>query len=72
LWERLEARRRAAGRELTCLVVSHRKAALVRADHIVVMKGGRVEADGKLADLLASNLEMQQLWSGQALENGRS
>ena len=69
LWERLETRRRAAGRELTCLVVSHRKAALVRADHIVVIKGGRVEAEGKLADLLASNLEMQQLWSGQALEN---
>ena len=69
LWERLEARRRVAGRELTCLVVSHRKAALVRADHIVVMKGGQVEAEGKLADLLASSLEMQQLWSGEALEN---
>jgi ATP-binding cassette, subfamily B, bacterial len=68
LWERLDARRNAKAGELTCLVVSHRKAALARADHIVVMKDGHVEAEGKLADLLESCAEMQALWSGVMVE----
>ena len=67
LWERLDARLD-SGKPLTCLVVSHRKMALARADHIVVMKDGRVEAEGKLDDLLESCTEMQQLWSGEAKE----
>jgi ATP-binding cassette subfamily B protein len=68
LWERLDARRNSASEPMTCLVVSHRKAALARADHILVMKDGRVEAEGKLADLLESCAEMQMLWSGEARE----
>jgi ABC-type multidrug transport system fused ATPase/permease subunit len=47
-----------------CLVVSHRKPALKRADKIIVLKEGRVEAQGSLQDLLQASSEMQQLWHG--------
>ncbi len=46
----------------TCLVVSHRPDARRRADHIVVLKDGQVEDEGKLEELLARCTEMQQLW----------
>ncbi|MGO4528244.1 ABC transporter ATP-binding protein [Paenibacillus sp. 2TAF8] len=52
-------------RDVTCIAVSHRKAALTKADHIIVMKDGRIEAEGKLADLLETNEEMQLLWQGE-------
>ncbi len=40
LWTRLFAR----GRDVTCLVVSHRPAALQRADQVLTMDGGRLIA----------------------------
>lgn len=61
LWERLFALE-----DVTCLVVSHRRVALRRADHIIVLREGRVEAEGTLDDLLVRSPEMQRLWRGDA------
>jgi ATP-binding cassette subfamily B protein len=55
---------RSSGDGPTCLVVSHRRPALRRADQIIVLKEGRVEAMGTLAELLAGCKEMQSLWEG--------
>ena len=64
LWERVFAQQNA-----TCLAVSHRKPALRRADHIIVLKDGSIESEGKLNDLLESCTEMQRLWQGE-IERG--
>jgi ATP-binding cassette subfamily B protein len=48
----------------TCLVVSHRPAVLRRADHIIVLKDGQVEAAGGLEQLLSGSEELRRLWRG--------
>jgi ATP-binding cassette subfamily B protein/ATP-binding cassette subfamily C protein len=58
LWRRLLAKR-----EVTCIVVSHRRAALLRADQILLMDRGKVVDRGELKDLLSRSDLMRSLWA---------
>jgi len=58
LWQRLLAKR-----DVTCIVVSHRRAALSRADQILLMDRGRVVDRGSLRELLDRSELMRSLWA---------
>ena len=51
--------------DATCLVVSHRRAALLRADRILVLDEGRVVDQGQLGELLERSPHMRELWAGE-------
>lgn len=60
LWRRLYNARR----DVAALVVSHRHAALARADRVIVMDGGRVVGVGSATELQESSDAFRAIWEG--------
>ena len=60
LWERIYQNPSA-----TCVVVSHRMSVFRKADHILVLKDGRIESQGTLTELLKSSDELKKIWTGE-------
>ena len=55
----------------TYLVVSHRSMVLQKADNIILLKDGKVDAQGSLSQLLDESEEMRRLYEDQSNNNGR-
>ena len=60
LWERVFGER-----DATYLVVSHRPSVLRRADHIIVMSEGRIEAQGTFDEIMSTSREARYLLTGE-------
>jgi ATP-binding cassette subfamily B protein len=61
LWDSIFAQRLFRWRG-ACLSVSNRQPALSRADHIILLTGGKVAGEGKLDALLQNCAEMRCIW----------
>lgn len=73
LWERIDMQRNRAEHTgqassagpVTCLVVSHRRPVLQRADQIIVLEDGQIAACGALEELLEHSALMRTLWNDE-------
>jgi ATP-binding cassette subfamily B protein len=66
LWARLFASRA----NVATLVVSHRRAAMLRADKIVVMENGRIAATGTADELQKNSETFRAIWEGTSPTDG--
>jgi len=64
-WNRLRQSLDAPGGPHAVLAATHRRCALERADHIVVLDEGRVVGTGRLAELLDTCPQMRSLWADE-------
>jgi ABC-type multidrug transport system fused ATPase/permease subunit len=55
----------AEGGQRTCIAVSHRHAALRRADQVIVLADGRLAARGRFEELLRAGPTFAKLWAEQ-------
>ena len=65
----------AIGRDLTLVVVSHRLSAVARADHFVLLEGGRVTAQGERSEIPSLRETVHRLYGSRfvdALERGNT
>jgi ATP-binding cassette subfamily B protein len=69
LWRRMFDGRGASRIAPTCLVVSHRRTVLERADQILLLEDGQLMAQGTLADLLETSEEMRSLYQDRTLQD---
>lgn len=60
LWRRLSETRKG----VASLVISHRHAALARADRVIVMENGRIVAVGTASELTKTSETFQAIWEG--------
>ncbi|GAA4621049.1 ABC transporter ATP-binding protein [Actinoallomurus vinaceus] len=67
LWDRLADAAQDGRGPATLLVVSHRRAALERADQVIVLDRGRVAGRGPLDELLEDCPEMRRLWTDELI-----
>jgi ABC-type multidrug transport system fused ATPase/permease subunit len=66
LWTRLFSRRGS----VTALIVTHRPAALAKADQVLLIEEGRLSDRGALSELLSRSPQMRSLWQQQSPGSG--
>lgn len=64
LWKNVFSSQGRFVKPVTCLVVSHRKPVLQKADQIILLNNGVIEDSGALNELLERSDEMKNIWYG--------